>query len=190
MYAIHIPHEITNLIFDYYAQLTDMRWRPFIDCNTGKLKWRINKHSTKFKNHIIHKLCYNMKYSSMDAYIKLDVRKKCTQLDTEGNSWPLGMGIEELFVKGNVVKLNNKTEKSNCMSTTNVYYLDFFYRNFRFNIFVTQHVSAYWDFQYGSIYVNHVVDTISGFIDGCYSCDYKSLTLILDENVLNKIINN
>jgi len=37
--SLHIPSDITNIIFDYYAQLKDLKWTPFIDGKTGKLNW-------------------------------------------------------------------------------------------------------------------------------------------------------
>jgi hypothetical protein len=46
--SFYIPSDITNIIFDYYAQLKDLKWKPFIDGKTGKLKWKINKYSAKY----------------------------------------------------------------------------------------------------------------------------------------------
>jgi len=49
-----LPSDILNIIFDYYSQLRDMNWTPFIDDKTGKLTWKVNKYSAKYDN--IHKL--------------------------------------------------------------------------------------------------------------------------------------
>jgi len=45
-----LPSDVTNIILDYYSQMNDMKWQPFIETSTGKLKWKVNKHSTKYKN--------------------------------------------------------------------------------------------------------------------------------------------
>lgn len=49
-----LPSDILNLILDYYSQLRDMKWTPFIDNKTGKLTWKVNKYSAKYDN--IYKL--------------------------------------------------------------------------------------------------------------------------------------
>ena len=48
--TIYIPSDVTNLILEYYSQLRNMKWRPFIDDKTGKLIWKINKYSAKYDN--------------------------------------------------------------------------------------------------------------------------------------------
>jgi hypothetical protein len=48
--SLHIPADISNIIFEYYAQLQDLQWTPFIDPKTGKLKWKVNKYSAKYDN--------------------------------------------------------------------------------------------------------------------------------------------
>ncbi len=48
--SIYIPADVTNLIFEYYAQMRDMEWTPFIDVKTGKLIWKVNKYSAKYDN--------------------------------------------------------------------------------------------------------------------------------------------
>ena len=55
----YIPADITNIILEYYSQMRDMKWAPFIDIKTGKLKWRVNKYSAKYDN--IHKLLKHRK---------------------------------------------------------------------------------------------------------------------------------
>ena len=47
-----LPTDVINIILDYYSQLRerDMKWMPFIDTTTGKLKWKVNKNSTKYDN--------------------------------------------------------------------------------------------------------------------------------------------
>ena len=57
--TIYIPADISNIILDYYSQLRDMKWRPFIDVQTGKLKWKVNRYSAKYDN--IHKLLKHRK---------------------------------------------------------------------------------------------------------------------------------
>ncbi len=46
--SLHIPSDISNIILEYYAQIRDMKWTPFIDGKTGKLKWKMNKYSAKY----------------------------------------------------------------------------------------------------------------------------------------------
>jgi hypothetical protein len=48
--ALYIPSDIANIIFEYYAQMRDMKWIPFIDIQSGKLKWKINIYSAKYNN--------------------------------------------------------------------------------------------------------------------------------------------
>lgn len=48
--SLHIPSDVSNIIFEYYAQIRDMKWIPFIDPKTGKLKWKVNKYSAKYNN--------------------------------------------------------------------------------------------------------------------------------------------
>lgn len=51
--SLQLPADVSNIIFDYYAQLRDLKWCPFIDGKTGKLIWKVNKYSAKYDN--IHK---------------------------------------------------------------------------------------------------------------------------------------
>jgi hypothetical protein len=48
--SLHIPSDVANIILEYYAQLRDMKWTPFIEPKTGKLKWKTNKYSAKYDN--------------------------------------------------------------------------------------------------------------------------------------------
>jgi hypothetical protein len=48
--SLHIPSDIANIILEYYSQMRDMKWVPFIDVKNGKLKWKVNKHSAKYDN--------------------------------------------------------------------------------------------------------------------------------------------
>jgi hypothetical protein len=48
--TLYIPADITNIILEYYAQLNDLLWAPFVDVKTGELKRRLNKYSTKYDN--------------------------------------------------------------------------------------------------------------------------------------------
>jgi hypothetical protein len=48
--SLHIPADVSNIIFEYYAQIQDMKWVPLIDIKTGKLKWKVNSHSAKYDN--------------------------------------------------------------------------------------------------------------------------------------------
>lgn len=45
--SLYIPADITNIIFEYLSHLKDMKWTPFIDSKTGKLKWKVNKFCSK-----------------------------------------------------------------------------------------------------------------------------------------------
>jgi hypothetical protein len=46
--SLHIPSDVANIIFEYYAQIRDLKWVPFIEPKTGKLKWKMNKYSAKY----------------------------------------------------------------------------------------------------------------------------------------------
>jgi hypothetical protein len=48
--SLHIPSDISNIILEYYAQLKDLKWVPFVEPKTGKLKWKVNKYSAKYDN--------------------------------------------------------------------------------------------------------------------------------------------
>ena len=48
--SLHIPSDVANIIFEYYAQMRDLKWTPFIEPKTGKLKWKANKYSAKYDN--------------------------------------------------------------------------------------------------------------------------------------------
>ncbi len=48
--SLYIPSNVINIIFEYYAQLNDLRWAPFVDVKTGATKRRVNKYSTKYDN--------------------------------------------------------------------------------------------------------------------------------------------
>jgi hypothetical protein len=48
--SLHIQTDVVNIILEYYAQMRDMKWAPFIEPKTGKLKWKVNKYSAKYDN--------------------------------------------------------------------------------------------------------------------------------------------
>jgi hypothetical protein len=66
----YIPADISNIILDYYSQLRDMKWTPFIDVRSGKLIWKVNKYSAKYDN--IHKLLKHRK-DNLRHNISIDV---------------------------------------------------------------------------------------------------------------------
>jgi hypothetical protein len=68
--SLHIPSNVTNIIFEYYAQMNDLQWAPFVDVKTGEIKNRVNKYSTKYDN--INKLLEHRKKNLVDN-IKIDV---------------------------------------------------------------------------------------------------------------------
>lgn len=68
--STYIPSEITNIILEYYAQLNNLKWQPFIDQKTGKLKWKVNKYSLTYEN--INKLLEHKK-NNLVSNISIDV---------------------------------------------------------------------------------------------------------------------
>jgi hypothetical protein len=48
--SLYIPANVTNIILEYYAQINDLCWDPFVDVKTGETKRRVNKYSTKYDN--------------------------------------------------------------------------------------------------------------------------------------------
>lgn len=66
----HIPGDVTNIILDYYAQLRDLKWIPFIDLKTGKLLWKVNKYSTKYE--YMNK-CLKYEKENRKTYLDLDI---------------------------------------------------------------------------------------------------------------------
>jgi len=57
--TLYIPANVTNIILEYYSQMNDLRWAPFVDVKTGETKRRVNKYSTKYDN--INKLLEHRK---------------------------------------------------------------------------------------------------------------------------------
>lgn len=45
---VSLPADVINIILEYYSQMRDMKWRPFIENKTGQLKWKVNKYSTNY----------------------------------------------------------------------------------------------------------------------------------------------
>jgi hypothetical protein len=79
--SLHIPADIVNIIFEYYAQIRDMKWLPFIDVKTGKLKWKVNKYSAKYDN--INKLLKYRKDNLMhNISIDVNIMRYDEQVDT------------------------------------------------------------------------------------------------------------
>jgi hypothetical protein len=68
--SLHIPADVSNIILEYYAEMRDMKWVPFVDPKTGKLKWKINKYSSKYDN--MNKLLEFRKDNPLDD-INIDV---------------------------------------------------------------------------------------------------------------------
>lgn len=69
-----LPTDVINIILEYYSQLRekDMKWTPFIETTTGKLKWKVNKHSTKYDNikqTLRHHLMFPPRKLMTDTYI-------------------------------------------------------------------------------------------------------------------------
>jgi len=48
--SFYLPTDVVNIIFQYYSQLNDTKWSPFIDIKTGDLKRTVNKYSAKYDN--------------------------------------------------------------------------------------------------------------------------------------------
>jgi hypothetical protein len=94
--SLHIPSDVSNIILEYYAQLQDLQWTPFIEPKTGKLKWKANKYSTKYNNmnkllkHRKDNLCHDISIDvdivrngfTTDRYRKLGT---CIYLKTKYN---------------------------------------------------------------------------------------------------------
>jgi hypothetical protein len=45
---VSLPADVINIILEYYSQMRDMKWRPFIENKSGQLKWKVNKYSTNY----------------------------------------------------------------------------------------------------------------------------------------------
>lgn len=78
-----LPTDVINIILDYYSQLreSDMKWTPFIETTTGKLKWKVNKNSTKYDN--IHKLLTHRKdHIRHDISIDINIVANSVTLDS------------------------------------------------------------------------------------------------------------
>ena len=45
---VSLPADVINIILEYYSQMRDMKWRPFIENKTGQLKWKVNKYSANY----------------------------------------------------------------------------------------------------------------------------------------------
>lgn len=46
---IYLPDSIINIIFEYMAGLNNLKWKPVINENTGKLLWKMNKYNKSTK---------------------------------------------------------------------------------------------------------------------------------------------
>ena len=100
----HIPGDVTNIILDYYSQLRDLKWVPFIDSKTGKLLWKVNKYSIKYE--YMNKLLKN-KTENHIGMIDIDIfirsnNPLINQYSTIGSVIPLK--TEYYVNKWNVIK--------------------------------------------------------------------------------------
>lgn len=76
----YIPADISNIILDYYSQVRDMKWTPFIEPKSGKLKWKVNKYSAKYDN--INKLLKHRKnHLRHDISIDINILANRVTLD-------------------------------------------------------------------------------------------------------------
>ena len=73
--SLHIPSDVANIILEYYAQMRDMKWAPFIEPKTGKLKWKTNKYSAKYDN--INKLLGDDLKISLSPNSRLKIAASC-----------------------------------------------------------------------------------------------------------------
>jgi len=65
-----LPSDVTNIILEYYSQLNNMKWQPFIETSSGKLKWKVNKYSIKYRN-------INRIYKGRDLMLYLGLGGEC-----------------------------------------------------------------------------------------------------------------
>jgi hypothetical protein len=101
--SLYIPSDITNIIFEYYAQMRDMKWFPFIDVKTGKLIWKVNKYSTNY-NYVNNVLKYRKSNEKQDMNIYVELHNDFAVIDiyeTHGILIPLKK--EYIVNKWNVI---------------------------------------------------------------------------------------
>jgi hypothetical protein len=79
--SIYIPCHIANIILEYYAQMKQLKWIPFIDAKTGKLIWKVNKYSIKYAN--INNMIAFRKYNSPhDINININITRENDEIDS------------------------------------------------------------------------------------------------------------
>lgn len=121
-----LPSDITNIILDYYSQLRDMKWRPFIDPSSGKLSWKVNQYSTQYDN--IHKLLKHRKDHLRETInIHVDMIFSREEIDLYN-------------VSGTCICLSTKYEvtKYKLIISQSYFYIEYEYDNSRYTTFCSK----------------------------------------------------
>lgn len=165
--TLYIPSEITNIILEYYAQLANLKWQPFIHQKTGKLKWKVNKYSTKYD--YINKLIEHKK-DNLVRNISIDVSQV--------------MGSEIInayFTRGTCIclKIENRVSQCHLIYPISEIYINFNddhgYKNSLFCSIIKKSTlckSNYDIYQDGNIY---------SILKDLHSFDDISFTLIIEK---------
>jgi len=160
-----LPSDITNIILDYYSQLRDMKWRPFIDPSSGKLSWKVNQYSTQYDN--IHKLLKHKK----------DHLRKIINIDVN-----MIFGHEEIDmynVSGTCTCLSTKyvVTKNKLIFPLSYFYIEYEYDNSRYTTFCSTIRSLEY-YRYYDVYQdNYLLCTLNEL----YKIDNSSYTLYLEK---------
>lgn len=78
--SLYIPADVINIIFEYYAEIRDLKWCPFIDAKTGKLIWKVNKYSTNY-NYVNNVIQYRQSNEKQDMNIYVELHNDFAMVD-------------------------------------------------------------------------------------------------------------
>jgi hypothetical protein len=129
--SLHIPSDVANIIFEYYAQLRDMKWVPFIDGKTGKLKWNVNKYSAKYDN--MNKLLKHRKDNLCDN-VNIDV-----EIIMRGETIDFISTIGTSICLKTTYKVENFVDNYQVIITKYDLYIEYYdSNNFKYSIFCSK----------------------------------------------------
>ena len=128
--SLNLPTDITNIIFDYVAQLKNLKWIPYVDKKSGKLRWKYSKYKKYVcDDFYIIKICNE--FPKINICIEDILYLKTTKLfikkpiDLTVIIYRFNQLINEYFINGYLVKFRMVDSTPFCERYKSDYYFEF-----------------------------------------------------------------
>jgi hypothetical protein len=156
MTTLNFPSDIKNIILDYWSQLNNRKWSPFIESKNEKLIWKVNKYSSKYKNincMLIYKKHNPIKNIYVDVHMLNGIEISDRIYGTLGTILPL----KRVYI----------VNKWDIIVSCDAYYMQFIIGKYLYSVFYIAKYNYIFKNEY-DIYINEYIENTENTLYGTF----------------------